>query len=704
MTDTAEYILKADNTPVELKQYRQWVFWRYETVDGRITKVPYQTNGSKADVTNPKTWTSLNAVMTSNGNYHGIGFVVTDKDDLCGVDLDHCRSPLTGEINQPELDIINLLDSYTEITPSMEGVRVWLRGKKPAGGNRKGHIEIYDANRYFTVTGNHVEGTPTTIEERQEQLNQLHASIFPPEQKDNKENGHKSIIDLADTELLQKAMAARNGATFTKLWNGDTSEYDGDDSRADLALCSMLAFWTGNDDGRIDSLFRQSGLYREKWERQDYRERTITKAVENNQDIYKPGYQENHNNGHKDTESIARTEKPQPTGIATLQEVLNKFKLYYELPDTGHIEIMFATIAANYGTGDPVWTAIVAPPSYGKTEPMNSIKALPHIQEVSTLTEASLLSGTPNRDRVKGANGGVLAKMGEFGILLIKDFSGMLTLNKETRGAILAALREVYDGSWTRQIGADGGRELHWQGKCGLLAAATPSIDQHYAVMANLGERFCFYRMLEGDENKRAAKALENAGRETEIRKELSTAVGQLFNGVKLSTGIPHLPLNEKVRIIALAEFATRCRSTIERDPSSTREILLIPGAESAIRLVKVLAMLFRGLLDIGTSRPRAWELVTKVALDSMPALRHNVLLMMLTNLETDEWKTSTLATNLNYPTVTTRRALEDLNCYGIVTRTSQGEGIADIWQLSEWTKLTYHNATTLSEILEEDI
>jgi len=65
-------------------------------------------------------------------------FVVTDKDDLCGVDLDHCRNPLTGEINQPKLDIINLLDSYTEITPSLEGIRVWLRGKKPSGGNRKG--------------------------------------------------------------------------------------------------------------------------------------------------------------------------------------------------------------------------------------------------------------------------------------------------------------------------------------------------------------------------------------------------------------------------------------------------------------------------------------------------------------------------------------------------------------------------------------
>jgi len=287
------------NVPDELKQYRQWVLWRYEIIDGRNTKVPYQTNGIRVDVTNSKTWASLNAVSTCCGNYDGIGFVVTDKDDLWGVDLDHCRNPLTGEINQPELDIINLLDSYTEITPSMEGVRVWLRGKKPSGKNRKGHIEIYDENRYFTVTGNHLAGTPTTIEARQAQLNQLHAAIFPPEQKENKGNGQKPTIDLADTELLQKAMAARNGATFKKLWNGDTSEYDGDDSRADLALCSMLAFWTGNNQDRIDTLFRQSGLYREKWERKDYRERTITKAIENNHDTYKPGYRENQNNGHK---------------------------------------------------------------------------------------------------------------------------------------------------------------------------------------------------------------------------------------------------------------------------------------------------------------------------------------------------------------------------------------------------------------------
>jgi hypothetical protein len=675
------------NVPDELKQYRQWVLWRYEIVEGRNTKVPYQTNGNKVDVTNPKTWTSLNAVSTCCGNYNGIGFVVTDKDDLCGVDLDHCRNPLTGEINQPELDIINLLDSYTEITPSMEGVRVWLRGKKPSGGNRKKHIEIYDANRYFTVTGKHLEGTPTTIEERQDQLNQLHATIFPPEQKENKGNDHKPTIDLADTELLQKAMAARNGASFTKLWNGDTSEYDGDDSRADLALCSMLAFWTGNNEIRIDNLFRQSKLYRDKWERQDYRERTINKAIEGNHATYEP------------SNKTENKQAPPVTGTATLNEVLDKFRKHYELPNTGHIEIMLATIAANYGPGDPVWLAVVAPPSYGKTEPMNGMKGLPNIQEVSTLTEASLLSGTPKKDKASGANGGVLAKMGEFGILLIKDFSGMLTLNKETRGSIMAALREVYDGSWTRQVGADGGRELHWQGKCGLLAAATPNIDQHYAVMANLGERFCFYRIEEGDETKRAMRALANTGHEIEIRQELNTVVLQLFNGLSLKDAFHPLPSYEMSKMVALAHFATRCRSVVERDSYSNREIQLIPGAESATRLVKVLAMLFRGLLIIGTNRERAWELITKVALDSMPALRRNVLTMMLDNQDTLDWKTKELAEDLGYPTNTTRRVLEDLNCYDIVLRMEDGN--ADVWRLSDWTKDTYQLAKIVPEILE---
>jgi len=289
------------NYPHQLKQFSQWVLWRYEIREGKKTKVPYRTDGRMASTTDANTWNSFNSVLAANstGNYDGIGFVVTASDDFCGVDLDHCRNSGTGEIEQWAKDIVTKLNSYTEITPSMQGVRVWLKGKIPPGGNRQGNIEIYEQGRYFTITGKHLDGTPTTIENRQQALSELHANIFSSMQKENKGNGHHSNIELADTELIEKAMAAANGEMFSRLWQGDTSSYDSDDSRADLALCSMLAFWTGNNEIRIDILFRQSGLYREKWDRKDYRERTIKAAISGNHETYDHSYQSNRNSGYK---------------------------------------------------------------------------------------------------------------------------------------------------------------------------------------------------------------------------------------------------------------------------------------------------------------------------------------------------------------------------------------------------------------------
>jgi putative DNA primase/helicase len=96
-------------------------------------------------------------------------------------------------------------------------------------------------------------------------------------------------MDVGDDELLALAMRAKNGEKFSRLWRGDTSEYAGDESRADLALCSLLAFWTDGDTERMDRLFRQSGLMREKWNRRDYRERTFSKVLEGKTEFYQPG-------------------------------------------------------------------------------------------------------------------------------------------------------------------------------------------------------------------------------------------------------------------------------------------------------------------------------------------------------------------------------------------------------------------------------
>jgi hypothetical protein len=278
---------------LSIRDLRQWLCWRIEDRDGKPTKVPYDpSTGEKAESTNPKTWTSYEKARGAcrDHGYEGIGFVFTPEDDLCGVDLDRCLDPETGEIEGWVQEVIGELNSYTEISPSGTGVHILVRGELPPGRNRKGRFEAYDRGRYFTVTGKHLAGTPQTIERRQEELQSVVYRVFGEEST----NGHTKLVaaserpgnGLSDNDVIRRALSASNGQRFSRLWNGDTSGY-GSHSEADLALCGMLAFWTGGEASRIDSLFRQSGLYREKWDRKNYRNRTITEALSGKTEFYK---------------------------------------------------------------------------------------------------------------------------------------------------------------------------------------------------------------------------------------------------------------------------------------------------------------------------------------------------------------------------------------------------------------------------------
>jgi len=269
---------------------KQWLCWRIEERHDKPTKVPYSPlTGEKARSTDPKTWASYEEAVSAcrEHGYEGIGFVFTPEDDLCGVDLDGCLDPETGEIESWAQEIIEELDSYTEISPSGRGIHVLLRGSLPAGRNRKGRFEAYDRGRYFTVTGCHLSGTLRSIEGRQKQLERVAQRVFA----EPSENGHKELgpefgSTLSDVELIQKASTAKNGQKFHRLWTGDTSGY-GSSSEADAALCSLLAYWTGPNEGRIDSLFRQSGLCRKKWvRREDYRRKTIERALRDRTEFY----------------------------------------------------------------------------------------------------------------------------------------------------------------------------------------------------------------------------------------------------------------------------------------------------------------------------------------------------------------------------------------------------------------------------------
>lgn len=280
-----------NNVPAELKALDQWIVWKWVTREGKRTKPPFDANtGRPGDATDPTIWLSFERaieVAAQNG-YDGIGFAVTISSPYSGLDLDGCIDE-SGNLAPWAEAIVQRFASCTEITPSERGLRIWVKGKLPPGKRRRGQIELYDSGRYFTVTGQLWPGTPTEIAERGEELAAFHAELFPQEASKGTAKPTAPLA-LSDEEIIRKAEGAKGGETFRALMAGDTSAFGGDDSAADLSLCSRLAFWFGGDQAAIDRIFRTSGLYREKWDRKDYRERTIKKAIDGQRAFYDPGY------------------------------------------------------------------------------------------------------------------------------------------------------------------------------------------------------------------------------------------------------------------------------------------------------------------------------------------------------------------------------------------------------------------------------
>jgi primase-polymerase (primpol)-like protein len=304
----------AEDLPAPLVTREQWVGWKPQERDGKQTKVPVDpATGRYASATDPSTWTDFATTREhATTKAIGIGFVFTTEDPIVGVDLDDCRDPEDDTIADWARDIIDRLDSFTEVSPSGTGVHVLVEGDLPDGRNRHGDIELYDDARFFTVTGDRLSETPATIEPRQEVLAAVHAEYVAPDDPDTVDSSDPEPVaagaasdvasgtevesqgpgnDLDDTELLSRARSASNGAKFERLFEGDTSGYPSQ-SEADMALCSLLAFWTGGDAEQMDRLFRESELKRPKWDEQHfadgatYGERTLERAIVGTDEFY----------------------------------------------------------------------------------------------------------------------------------------------------------------------------------------------------------------------------------------------------------------------------------------------------------------------------------------------------------------------------------------------------------------------------------
>lgn len=304
------------NTPDYIRKRPQWVCWRYFKRGNSITKPPYRPdNGRNAKVDNPGTWSSfgvaLKAFSSPNGNkFDGVGFVLTLSGKIIGVDLDHVIRP-DGSLEPWAEDVVRSLDSYTEVSPSRTGLRILCKGyvATPGTGFRLSmpgpdgcKFELYTHGRYLTITGWTLPGygqiNPRSSEaeqliERLKVVNTSTGHIHREETNPVPPVSPPVDIGTDDKALIEKAMGSKDGVLFTKLWNGDHSGYNSQ-SEADQALANKLCFWCGPDAGRIDRLFRASGLYRpEKWDRHagqgaTYGERTIALATRDVKNHYEP--------------------------------------------------------------------------------------------------------------------------------------------------------------------------------------------------------------------------------------------------------------------------------------------------------------------------------------------------------------------------------------------------------------------------------
>lgn len=293
--------LNLETIPEELRQHNQWVDFRLEprADENGITtlaKVPYSArSGHRASSTERSDWSSyeLACKYRDRSLLDGIGFVFTDEDDYVGIDLDHVIDPDTGAWEPWARDYVDRVNTYTEYSISGTGVHMIAKGALPGSRHRKGHVEMYETDRFFTMSGRHVEGTPTTVEYRIPELKKLYREVFgadvtPP----STAAAAPGTSRLDDATLVEKASNAKDGPRFRQLWSGDTSGNGDDDSSADLALCNLLAFWSGGDLGQMDRLFRQSGLMRPKWDErrgaQPYGELTMAEALKGRTEFYRP--------------------------------------------------------------------------------------------------------------------------------------------------------------------------------------------------------------------------------------------------------------------------------------------------------------------------------------------------------------------------------------------------------------------------------
>lgn len=294
------------NIPQELRNLKQWGLFELKWVEARKknTKIPINPyDGSAGKSNDPNTWSDFDTAMRALDDVEradGLAFYFANG--YVGLDIDHIDSNLedwqAGD-NDPN-NLVNKFqdltdNTYMEVSQSGTGIHAIFKGKIPGKRRRKGNYEMYQTGRFFALTGNNIIPDPTIKSMSDDEMKTLYEFLFG---KDNivqlhSESDNITPVDLSVAEIIKRAEnSAKTGTRFTMFMKGGWEQFYPSHSEADMAFANDLAFWTGRDFHKMDTIFRNSSLMREKFDEKHgavtYGTSLLNKAINETQNIYNP--------------------------------------------------------------------------------------------------------------------------------------------------------------------------------------------------------------------------------------------------------------------------------------------------------------------------------------------------------------------------------------------------------------------------------
>lgn len=413
-------------------------------------------------------------------------------------------------------------------------------------------------------------------------------------------------------------------------------------------------------------------------------------------------------------------------GLENLKKLVSET---YLVEDPYIVEIMLAGVMNHWIGTDPAWLIIVAPSGGAKSEFINAIsrcawgipgEPIQSVHPLSTLTSKTFISGQKSGD---GSETSLLNQINK-GIITFKDFTSLLSEHKEERGVIMAQLREIFDGKYSKSFGT--GQTVNWEGKITVIAGATYAIHSMKQAYTAMGERFLMYNVIQPDRIEAGRRTMENQDRGdmTERRKSVAEIYSKTLKDIfdNPPSIIPTITPDVRDATLLLAELATRARSDVERNwRSPQQEVTEVHPPEMPTRFAGQLQAFIKsfqlinfyetGKLELA---PRHIQMINKLALDSVTKSRR---IAMQELAKYDVIQTAGLATKLGMPTNTVRRWLEDLTALEIAEREKGTGNQGDRWKIktnyrdiirkfegvkNEGEELTENNAEALEEAFQE--